>query len=263
MRKLLTLCLSLLLLAGLALPVSAAGVEYVMDDAGLLLPEQQIALNIYAEEITKTYGIGIYILTAEDFRDYGEESGIFDVLWNYYHDNALGFGPDRQGMILMLSMRGRDYATFFYGADTEYAFNTAGQVELENSFLPYFGNNDWYGGFWDYLAVSEDFMARAAAGDPVRENPWPRAGVFVLIALLISLVITRIQWSRMANVSAQVGASRYQTGEGLVLTHRQDRFLNQTVSRRKIPQPSSSGSGGSSRSRSHSGGGGRGRSGKF
>ena len=241
---------------------SAPATPYVIDDARLLTIEQRQELNTYAEKITEIYGVGIYIMSVEDFHNYGEEPQIFDVLWNYYHDNSLGYGADRQGMILMLSMAERDFATFFYGEDTEYAFNGFGQAQLENYFLDDFGSDDWYDGFMDFLTASEDFMAKAAAGEPVRDNPWSLASVFVLIALFVSFVVTRLLWMKMANVAAQKGAKRYQTAEGLVLTKQIDQFLTQTIRRRKI-ESSDSGSGRSGSSRAHSGGGGSGRSGKF
>ena len=241
---------------------SAPATPYVIDDARLLTIEQRQELNAYAEKITETYGMGIYIMSVEDFHNYGEEPQIFDVLWNYYHDNSLGYGADRQGMILMLSIAERDFATFFYGEDTEYAFNGFGQAQLENYFLDDFGSDDWYDGFMDFLTASEDFMAKAAAGEPVRDNPWSLASVFVLIALFVSFVVTRLLWMKMANVAAQKGAKRYQTAEGLVLTKQIDQFLTQTIRRRKI-ESSDSGSGRSGSSQAHTGGGGSGRSGKF
>ena len=241
---------------------SAPETPYVIDDARLLTIEQRQELNAYAEKITETYGMGIYIMSVEDFHNYGEEPQIFDVLWNYYHDNSLGYGADRQGMILMLSMAERDFATFFYGEDTEYAFNGFGQAQLENYFLDDFGSDDWYDGFVDFLVASEDFMAKAAAGEPVRDDPWGLASVFVLIALFVSFVVTRLLWMKMANVAAQKGAKRYQTAEGLVLTKQIDQFLTQTIRRRKI-ESSDPGSGRSGSSQAHTGGGGSGRSGKF
>lgn len=241
---------------------SAPATPYVIDDARLLTIEQRQELNTYAEKITETYGMGIYIMSVEDFHNYGEEPQIFDVLWNYYHDNSLGYRADRQGMILMLSIAERDFATFFYGEDTEYAFNGFGQAQLENYFLDDFGSDDWYDGFMDFLVASEDFMAKAAAGEPVRDDPWSLASVFVLIALFVSFVVTRLLWMKMANVAAQKGAKRYQTAEGLVLTKHIDQFLTQTIRRRKI-ESSDSGSGKAGSSQAHTGGGGSGRSGKF
>lgn len=260
MRKYITVCLALLLVVSLAVPASAliaSYTPYVLDDAGLLTAQQRQELNGYADALAREYGIGIYMMAVEDYRDYGDGWEIYDVLWQFYHDHSLGCGSGRQGMILMLSMAERDYATFFYGTDTEYAFNGYAQEELEGHFLDDFAYDDWYGGFSDYLSTAETFLEKAAAGEPVREKPADLTGGAVLVAVLIALVATWVQWARMGNVAMQKGARQYQTG-GLVLTRRTDRFLTRTVARRRIPR-STSGSG----ARVHSGGGGSGRSGKF
>ena len=114
------------------------------------------------------------------------------------------------------------------------------------------------------LLISSLVVFASAAGEPVRDNPWSRASVFVLIARFASFVVTRLLWMKMANVAAQKGAAWYQTANGLVLTKQIDHFLTQTVRRRKIESSDSgSGSGKSGSSRAHTGGGGSGRSGKF
>ena len=258
MRKVLTVCAALLLVLTLALPAAASG-GYVTDEAGLLTSQEQTQLNDYAARITETYGVAAYILTVEDFLDLGYGADSFDALWQYYHDHGLGYGPDREGMILMLSMDQRDFAIFFYGDDTEYAFGEAAQIRLQDAFLDNFREDDWYGGFSDYLKTADSYLEKAENGTPVRENPWRHTGKFVLGALAVSAVVTVIFWLQMSNVALKKDASGYQTGEGLVLTRREDRFLTQTVVRRKIETSSGSGSGSSSRS----GGGGSGRSGKF
>lgn len=269
MRKRITFCIALLIALALITPVFAVGepvyaeaqltaasaAPCVIDHADLLLPEEERELNAYAQQIAETYGIGVYIMTVYDFRDYGEEDEIFEVLWNYYHDNGLGYGTDREGMILMLSMAERDFATFFYGENTEYAFNSYGQEQLEGYFLDNFGENDWYGGFDDYLWGSEAFLKMAAIGEPIRQSPTFLLILFVGSACIIAAVSTFAQWLRMRNVAAKTDASEYQTPEGLRLSHAEDRFLFQNVTRRIIEMDSGSSS--------HSGGGGSGRSGKF
>jgi len=258
-RKVLIIFLCLLLILGLALPgAAAADTPYVIDDAALLTPEQRQELNARAEQIADTYGIGVYVMTVSDYRAYGDGTMIFDVLSEYYHANRLGCGKDRQGLILMISMDQRDWATFYYGEDTEYAFNSFGQKQHEGYFLDDLQQDDWYGGFSDHLTAAEEFLAKAAAGDPVRDEPWSLSLLFVLIALFVSFLVTRLLWMRMSNVAARKDADAYGTSEGLVLTEQSDLFTHQTVKRVKVESSSASGS-----SQAHSGGGGSGRSGKF
>lgn len=70
--------------------------------------------------------------------------------YTIYHEYTMGEGPDRDGIMLLLSMDDRDWAMFCYGSRCEYAFNSYGQQKLEKVFLDNFGENDWYGGFEDY-----------------------------------------------------------------------------------------------------------------
>lgn len=256
MRKITILFLTVLLVAVLAVPACGAS-QYVFDEAGLLSDIEREALEAYAREIGEAYGCGVYMMTTEDYQGYGWDSDVFDVTWNIYHDRRLGWGEAREGVFLLISMRYRDFATFFYGEKTEYAFNAYGQEQLEQYFLDNFGENDWYGGFHDYLSACEEFLQRAAAGDPVRESPVPLAMLFVTIALGISGIVTFVFWSKMRTAKLQSNASHYIRG-GLQLTREKDRFTHQTRTVRVIPK-----SNGSSGSRSHSGGGGSGRSGKF
>lgn len=256
MRKILTFVASFLLLAVLAVPASAQE-QYLFDEAGLLSEAEQDTLNAYARQIAESYGCGIYMVTLEDYRDY-DHGGVFDTAWNLYFAMDFGWGQQREGMLLLLSMRQRDYATFFYGENTEYAFDAYGQEQLEQYFLDNFGENDWYGGFHDYLETSEQFLQQAVEGKPVRESPAPLAAVLILIACGISGIVTAVFWSRMRTARPQTSAGHYITGGGLKLTRKIDRFTHQTRSVRVIPKSS-----GSSGSRAHSGGGGSGRSGKF
>ena len=256
MKRITAIFLCLLLLSSVVVAASASD-KYVFDEAGLLDSSEHQALETLAGEISREQGIGIYIMTVYDYRDYGYSGDVFDTTWQIYHDRKLGMGSDRQGMILLLSMKERDYATFFYGDDTEYAFNAYGQEELEQYFLDDFKRNDWYSGFHDYLTQSRDFMQDAADGDPVRKSSMGRVLIFVAVALLLSGIITLIPYVAMKNVKRKVTAGNYIVGTGLNLTRREDRFTHQTRSVRTIQ--SSSGSG----SRSRSGGGGSGRSGKF
>ena len=264
MRKFIGICIALLLMVSLAVSVSAAeGTPYVIDDAQLLTPEECQELNAYAEKITNQYGIGVYMMSVLDYRDYGEEYEIYDVLWNYYHDNKLGYGSGRQGMILMLSMEDRDYATFYYGVDTEYAFNDYGQEAMEEEFFDNFSENDWYGGFSDFMEVCDEYLTLAEEGDPVRFRPAAAivAGFFMALPLaaIICLIIRKIT---MKSVKLAKEASRYVLGNGMHVTEHWDNFTHMTVTTRTLKKDSGGDSGGGS-TVARTGGGGSGRSGKF
>ena len=165
-------------------------------------------------------------------------------------------------------MEERDYAMFVYGEYAEYAFNSYGQKKLEETFLPDFGDNDWYGGISHYLNTCDEFLTKADSGEPVREAlwVWVVSYFFMIIFItavccIISGIICYMLLRGMKTVSQKVEANEYIAEGGLQLTERYDQYTHTTETRTKIQKESSGGSGGSTYS--ESGGGGSGRSGKF
>ena len=153
----------------------------------------------------------------------------------------------------------RDYAMFVYGKNAEYAFNKYGQEQLEDAFLGYFSDNDWYGGASHYLDTCDEYLTLAEEGDPVRKNPLPMYLIVVAASCAISgFICIMLKW-KMQTVHKKVEANEYVAAGGLTLTKQYDRYTHTTETRRKIRDDSDSGGSTSS----CSGGGGSGRSGKF
>lgn len=257
-RKLLSLFLALSLVLLLAVGASAAEISAnVMDTAGLLTDQEAQALDSQAAAASRKHGVGIYIATVPDYREL-DSSGVYEATYGLYHAYSLGEGADRDGIILLLSMEDRDFATFCYGKKAESTFSDYALQKMEEEFLDNFGENDWYGGFFDYVNCCDDFLTRAEAGKPVRESPGPRILLFCGIALVIAGIVCLVLVLQMKSVAKKTTAGAYAVG-GLQLTGHYDRFTHRTETRRKT-QTNSGSSGGSG---SHSGGGGHGRSGKF
>lgn len=258
-RKILSLLLACMLLAGLCTGVFAeAQLFHVTDTAGLLTADEDYALEEQAAEISARYGCGLYIVTVDDYTDFTTE-GVYEAAYTIYHDNSLGEGSDRNGVILLLSMKERDYATFFYGPVSEYAFCNYAQELVSDEFLDNFKEDDWYGGFSDFLRVCAEDLQLASEGNPVRESKVGVVILCLLASMLVALIVCLILKAKMRTVHRQVEAASYATGTGLKVTRHDDRFTHTTQTRTKIERESSSGGGGGG----HTGGGGSGQSGKF
>ena len=139
---------------------------YVSDAAGLLSSEQQQSLETAARAASEKHACGIYIITIDDFRDFGFSS-VDACAEGFYNHYQMGLGNERNGILLLLSMNDRDYALKAYGGGAHEAFTDYGSYQISDSFIRYFRQNDWYGGFADYISNAEDFLTRAAAGNPV------------------------------------------------------------------------------------------------
>ncbi len=254
------LCSLLALLTLLALTVCVFASEpqlyNVTDTAGLLTDEQNSQLEKHAAETAAKYGVGVYIVTVDDYRNV-DEAGIYEATYGIYHTYAMGEGAERSGILLLLSMADRDFGLFRYGERAEYAFTEYGLKQLEESFLPQFGRDDWFGGFTGFLKACDLYLAQAAAGKPVQKSPFGAIGLVIAGSLVIAAVVVWILRGQMKSVRKAAAANTYLTGE-LKLTQNSDIFTHRTETRRKIDRNSSSGS-----SHAESGGGGAGRSGKF
>ena len=238
---------------------TAADMNYIFDLSDQLSYEEWAELEARASDISQRHGCGVYAAFVDDFTEYGGGNDVYKTTYQLYHASELGMGADRDGIIILLSMDDRDYAMFVYGDHAEYAFDRYGQKELEDAFLGYFGDNDWYGGVSHYLDTCDEYLTRAEEGKPVRKNTLPMYLIVVAASCAIAGGICLMLKWQMKTVHKKAEANEYVAAGGLNLTKQYDRYTHTTETRRKIHDDSDSNSGTSS----CSGGGGSGRSGKF
>ena len=238
---------------------TGADMNYIFDLSDQLSYEEWAELEARAADISQRHGCGVYAAFVDDFTEYGGGNDVYKTTYQLYHASELGMGADRDGIIILLSMDDRDYAMFVYGDHAEYAFDRYGQKELEDAFLGYFGDNDWYGGVSHYLDTCDEYLTRAEEGKPVRKNTLPMYIIVVAASCAIAGGICLMLKWQMKTVHQKAEANEYVAAGGLNLTKQYDRYTHTTETRRKIHDDSDSDSGTSS----CSGGGGSGRSGKF
>ena len=160
------LALCLLLAPMTVFAESNAQLNYVTDDAGILTDSQWEDLEQRAQQVSEEYQCGVYMITVDDYTDYSTES-VYTADYTIYHDYEMGMGEDRDGIMILLSMEDRDYAMFVYGPKASEVFNAYGQEQLETYFLDNFRDDDWYGGFGDYIDACSNYLQLAEQGTPV------------------------------------------------------------------------------------------------
>ena len=119
-RRLSALLLVLLLAVTLTVPALAAG-DWVTDEAGLLTDQQISQLSQRAAALAHSSGVGVYIRTVDDYADYGF-TDVETASYTLYHNDSLGVGDGRDGVLLLLSVSNRKYAAFVYGDKAELLF---------------------------------------------------------------------------------------------------------------------------------------------
>ena len=248
-----------------------AQLNYVTDEAGLFTDTERGTLESRAQEISERYNFGVYIITLPDYRDYTTSSSVETCAMELYDDNTLGWGSDRAGTMLLLSMQERDFDLDFYSSRANRIFTEVGRDRMEDRFIPYFRNDNFYGGYMEYLNTCEEYLRAAEEGHPVGGGESRYSGqdekaspALALIPGGIAALLVGIFTSApMHSAKQQRDANQYVRGR-LNLRRRSDMFLNRTVSRSpRNTESRSSGSSGGSHSHSYSSGGHSGRSGKF
>ena len=252
-RRIFSLAAALLLSVFLCVPAMAAGFEeagldFVTDAAGILSEEEWSELEQQAESISQQYQCGIYIIVLDDFTRYTYDNSVYEAAKTFYQEYALGYGEEKSGELLLLSMEDRDYTLIAYGYGNT-AFTDYGKDKLAETFLDNFGDDDWYGGFQDYLEKSGSMLRSAREGHPldVDSNPLialAGVGISLLVGCVTAFVVTVWLSNRlMKSVSAKTEADTYLTAEGVKITEREDHFTYITEARTKIERNSDSSGG--------------------
>lgn len=226
--------------------------EYIFDGAGLLDIDDFTALEDAAAQGAQ-YDCGIYVFTVDDMSDYGY-SDIEAFGEAVYDELSLGLGGERSGVLLTLSMYDRDYDLLAYGAVGNAAFTDYGKALLEEEFLDNFRNDDWGGGFTDYVNGCVRYLEANAAGTPVDVAPEEPLSIgeklvsgvlFGFIpAVLIAFLVCTVLKSQLKSVRKADGAAHYAVSGKTDITLREDTFTHTTQVRTPKPEQKKSGGGG-------------------
>ena len=258
------LILSLLLLVAfllLIVPVTANNIDLVSDEVGLLSDEELIMLNEKAAIISEQYSCDVAITIVKDIG----AKNVVDYAMDFYEEHDFGYGVEKSGALLLLSMSGRDYAFIAYGYGNT-AFTDYGKdVLIDNYVLPELKNNNYHAAFIKYLDKAAEYLSMARNGEPFDRNNSTKeknvgGAIFImaLISCTIALITCLIWRAQMKSAVFQKSANSYIAPSGLNLTLSRDVFLRQSVVRVPIQTSSSSGGGTTVNSRGYSS-----KSGKF
>ena len=242
---LLALCL-VLSLGGAALASGEMAVPYVTDAAGLLTQDEVLALEAQAEQIAEDYGCAPYILVVENYRVYEDTYDVREAGMNLYERWELGHGPEKNGLLLMLSMAERDYALVTNGSVTHQAFTDYGQEALREQFLDNFHNDDWAGGFRDYLDGCAWLLEQARNGTPYDVDTAPKGfnPLILVIPLVLALAVCLVLTAQMKTAKRKTEAGDYMVQGGTEMRVVQDIFTHRTVTRQVIQSENKGGGGG-------------------
>lgn len=179
MKKYASLLFALVLALSLSVSAAADADVYVYDDADILSTDECAALNEAAAAVADQYGCGVYVVTVDDMADYIDPDTVTETgetgmaAFTEYAWDALGLAAsyDSNGIMLALSMAERDFQMLAHGDTANAAFTDYGKYIMQDEFLDNFREDDWYGGFADYIAACGRYLEANANGAPIDVEP--------------------------------------------------------------------------------------------
>lgn len=237
----------------------------VVDMAELLSDSEKTALLSKLDEISERQKLDIVVLTVNTLdgktpRDYADD---------FYDYNGYGFGENKDGILLLVSMEDRDWwiSTTGYGIT---ALTDAGIEYISEKFLSDLSDGDYAQAFTTYAELCDQFITQAKTGESYDTGNMPKEPfnvawnilVAFVIGLVVAFVVTNIMKKQLKTVQLKSEANNYVKANSMILTENRDLFLYNQVSRRARPKETDNSSGGSSThtsssGTSHGGGGGK------
>ncbi len=243
--------------------------DRVADLAGVVDASRLAALNALADEVSETYQCDVAVAFVQSL----EGRYIVSYADDFYDYKGYGYGPDDDGILLLVSVGDREFGETTYGygktAFTDYGM----QHYLEPRFTPFLGENDWAGAAEQFIRDAGVLLKQAREGRPYdyygservvekksfRDIAPGAAVISAIIGFFSGGIPAGAMKRKMKSVEKNYGAANYARG-GLNLRRSDDRFLYANVSKTPIPRETehrSSGGGSSvhfsSSGRSHGG----------
>lgn len=263
-KKIFSAALAIIMLFAVTVTVFAAdSMPRVCDGADLLSESEEDALLSKLDEISLRQQTDIVVVTADTL----EGKTPMEYADDFYDYNGYGFGENRDGVLLLVSMEDRDWwiSTTGFGIT---AITDAGIDYISDRFTDSLSEGEYADAFNAYAELCDKFITQAKTGKPYDYGNMPKAPFNVLFHICISLavgfavalIVTGIMKGKLKTVRFQSAAANYVKDGSMNVTESRDMFLYTHISR--TPRPKESSSGGSSTHTSssgstHGGGGGK------
>ena len=218
------------------------------DAADLLTDSQEADLLARLDQVSEELQCDVVIVTLESCRGYDPD----DVIEAYYDSYRFGYGTNRDGVILLLSMAERDWRILSNGFAAD-AISPGDIDSIGDKIVPELSAGEYYEAFVEFTTLCVYEIEGERNGFPF--NFGLSLVVSIAIGFVVALIATGIMRSRLKSVRSQTGAREYTVSGSMQLTRANDLFLYRTLDRRRKPQQTSSGSRGGGGGGRHVGGG--------
>lgn len=272
-KNLLITILTIFLCLFMVVPVLAEGEdaengfadEYyrLLDMASLLSDEEVDSLTSRLDELSLRQKMDVAIATTDTL----DGKSVVEYADDLYDYCSFGYGANRDGLILVISMEDNDWyiSTCGYGITV---FTDAGIEYIGKQIVPYLSDSDFARAFATYITLCDEFITQAKTDKPYDIGSLPReplSPAWILVSLIVGLILSCTTVGKMkaklVTVRAQAVADSYIKPGTLNINDSREMFLYRSVTRTQKPKNNSSSGGSSTHTSSsgttHGGGGGK------
>ena len=239
MKKIVVFLIISIITVTSCIDVFAANYSRIVDEADLLSYDQEQELEAYIDEVSEKHKFDLVIVTVNSLN--GKTSSEFAD--DFYDYNDYGFGKDKDGALLLISMEDRDWAISTCGEGIN-TYDDSLLDELDSKL----SDNDYFVACKYFISISEDAFTFPLLS---------RIIISLIVGFFIAFSAVNIMKRKLITVQKQIGAKVYTKPDSMQVTSKRDVFLYSHVTKRARPKNNSR-SHTSSSGRSHGG-----RSGKF
>lgn len=235
----------------------------LVDNANLLSDGEETTLLAKLDEISERQLADIVVVTVNSL----DGKSPMEYADDFYDYNGYGFGEDKDGVLLLVSMEDRDWYITTTGFGIT-AITDAGIDYISEKFLSDLSDGNYAEAFSTYAQLCDEFITQAKTGEPYDVGNMPKEpfniawSIFVafIIGIVVAVIITNIMKKQLKTVRFQSAADNYVRCGSMQVIESNDLFLYTHIDRRLKPKDNDSGGSSthtSSSGTTHGGGGGK------
>ncbi len=218
---------------------AAGGKNTVLyDGANLLTDREESALNENLLSISRKHNAQIVVVTLS-----GIVNADADEAVEYIYDQVgFGYGENRDGVLLLISMDSRQYRILSNGFAAA-AIENKEIDDIGDVIVPNLSDGDYADAFRLFAEQTDHYITGHLTGFPF--NTGKSLLISILIGAVMSAVVILVLVGQLKSVRKQSQANVYVKSGSMMLTERKDIFLYRNVTRTKRETSKSSSSGSS------------------
>ena len=238
MKRFFSLVFALMLVVMLTVSDSAAQQPRLLDGANLLTDAEEAELLARLDQVSRELQCDVVIITVRSCEGYSADY----VIEQFYDQYGYGYGSNRDGVMLLLSMAERDWRILSNGFAAN-AITPSDIDKIGDQIVPELSAGDYEDAFLEFAELCKYEIEGERYGFPF---PWAQSLLISLaVGFVAAFIATAVMRGKLKSVRKQTGARQYTRQGSMHLTHSTDLFLYSTVNRRPRPKETSHSSSGS------------------